>query len=316
MAIIHRTVNSWSRVEQAMRNQDPRKEPRLNYHPQKSRDYRPPEQCKVEQFREQSKKSARDVVFSEIERLKKEITIRSNALKTNTLPEETIDEPSRKPILKSIPQMQQELNYLMNNTENAVEQIYKIWIKSTLVFLEDEDNRNDLKGAFGELRAERELRKLPDSYHVLNDFKFKFIKPIYKWDTEECIKGIQVDHTVIGPTGVFVIETKNWSKSSIDNPEHNSPIDQVNKYGLSLVKLLNNASSLSPAFKHHWGHQIKIKVHNIVYWPNDKPNVDFPLVKMCGKGELNPFIEGYRLEFDSKQIQELVVYLLSICKMD
>ena len=51
------------------------------------------------------------------------------------------------------------------------------------------------KGARGEERVAGILHALPDRYHVFNDF----------------IAGSShVDHVVVGPAGVFAVETKNW----------------------------------------------------------------------------------------------------------
>lgn len=51
------------------------------------------------------------------------------------------------------------------------------------------------KGARGEERVSGILRSLPDRYHVFNDF---------------VAGGLHVDHVVVGPAGVFAVETKNW----------------------------------------------------------------------------------------------------------
>ena len=51
------------------------------------------------------------------------------------------------------------------------------------------------KGARGEERVAGILRALPDSYHVFNDF---------------VAGSAHVDHVVVGPAGVFSVETKNW----------------------------------------------------------------------------------------------------------
>ena len=54
------------------------------------------------------------------------------------------------------------------------------------------------KGARGEERVAGILRALPDGYHVFNDF----------------VAGrSHVDHVVVGPAGVFAVETKNWRGS-------------------------------------------------------------------------------------------------------
>ena len=50
-------------------------------------------------------------------------------------------------------------------------------------------------GARGEERVSRILAELPDRYHVFNDF----------------VAGrVHVDHVVVGPAGVFAVETKYW----------------------------------------------------------------------------------------------------------
>ena len=54
------------------------------------------------------------------------------------------------------------------------------------------------KGARGEERVAGILRELPEQYHVFNDF---------------VAKGKHVDHVVVGPAGVFAVETKFWRGS-------------------------------------------------------------------------------------------------------
>lgn len=51
-------------------------------------------------------------------------------------------------------------------------------------------------GARGEERVSEVLKKLPETYHVFNDF---------------VIGRKHVDHVIVGPAGVFAVETKCWS---------------------------------------------------------------------------------------------------------
>lgn len=51
------------------------------------------------------------------------------------------------------------------------------------------------KGARGEEKVANILRELPDAYHVFNDF---------------AVGRKHVDHVVVGPGGVFAVETKFW----------------------------------------------------------------------------------------------------------
>lgn len=65
---------------------------------------------------------------------------------------------------------------------------------------------NWLKGAEGERRVSAELGKLPDEFIVFNDFHPVKDGTRAAWN---------IDHIVIGPSGVFVIETKHYSNARV-----------------------------------------------------------------------------------------------------
>ena len=76
-------------------------------------------------------------------------------------------------------------------------------------------------GARGEERVSGILQELPDTYHVFNDF---------------VAGGVHVDHVVVGPSGVFAVETKCWKGVVTVEDGHilvdeqlpsRSPLDQV-----------------------------------------------------------------------------------------
>lgn len=77
------------------------------------------------------------------------------------------------------------------------------------------DNISFLIGAKGEEHVISVLSQLPDEYHVLNDVNLIFSKYIYWKKRNEHIKTCQIDHIVIGPTGIILLETKNWKTSDI-----------------------------------------------------------------------------------------------------
>lgn len=60
-------------------------------------------------------------------------------------------------------------------------------------------HRASIKGKLGETIVAHKLSKLPDDYHVFNDVYLQN-------DSRSC----QIDHVVISPYGIFVIETKNY----------------------------------------------------------------------------------------------------------
>ena len=73
-----------------------------------------------------------------------------------------------------------------------------MWLVGRLAFRRmdklDKERESMLKGAAGETSVARTLSKLPDEFLVVNDVQ---------------TPNGNLDHAVIGPTGVFVIETKN-----------------------------------------------------------------------------------------------------------
>ena len=79
-----------------------------------------------------------------------------------------------------------------------------------------EENASFLIGARGEEAVIAELRKLPDSYYVFNDMKFNTDEHWIYDNGERFNKSCQIDHLVVGPTGIFLLETKNWSRFSFE----------------------------------------------------------------------------------------------------
>ena len=78
------------------------------------------------------------------------------------------------------------------------------------------NNESFLIGADGEEYVMGILSQLPDEYHVINDVNLHFQKAIHWRERNEYIKNCQIDHIVVGPTGIILVETKNWKASDIE----------------------------------------------------------------------------------------------------
>lgn len=78
------------------------------------------------------------------------------------------------------------------------------------------NNQTFLIGADGEEFVIRVLSDLTDEYHVVNDVNLHFHRAIHWRERNEYIKNCQIDHIVVGPTGIFLLETKNWKSSDIE----------------------------------------------------------------------------------------------------
>ncbi len=78
------------------------------------------------------------------------------------------------------------------------------------------ENESFLIGADGEEYVIGILSALPEGYHVINDVNLHFDRAIHWRERDEWIKNSQIDHIVVGPSGVFLLETKNWKSSDIE----------------------------------------------------------------------------------------------------
>jgi len=97
--------------------------------------------------------------------------------------------------------------------------------------------RSFLKGAEGEEKVARSLSFLPAGHTVFNDMQLDDGGPSF-------------DHIVIGPSGIFVIETKNWSGEITfengqvlynGNKPGRPPLKQVKEATLALLDHLSDA---------------------------------------------------------------------------
>jgi hypothetical protein len=104
-------------------------------------------------------------------------------------------------------------------------------------------NKTFLIGASGEEEVIEHLKFLPDDYHVFNDVKIDFAKWIY-WkkgkDGDKNIKTSQIDHLVVGPTGLFLIETKKWRRTDIEN-KRSDVVYQIQRANYALWRYLINS---------------------------------------------------------------------------
>ncbi|WP_333787560.1 nuclease-related domain-containing protein [Methanomethylovorans sp.] len=164
--------------------------------------------------------------------------------------------------LSSLESLKLQLNRLENNTDKEVE--YRL---SKLVFqlskLEEIKKSNEYKGALGELAVIQNLCELSDNYYLFNDLYLELSDYIkFKGSS---LKSAQIDHLVIGPTGVFVIETKNWSKNyvqSVFNDGSYTPFDQIQRSSYLVYRYLNNnkyGSTIQKIYYNLAEDEIKIK---------------------------------------------------------
>lgn len=229
--------------------------------------------------------------------------------KRKSLLENNLENEKTKPFIplqRNIDDLKKRINYLENNY-NAVLAERRISMEEKYDTAKSilKNNYSLLLGAIGEQKAVNELRKLPDSYYIINDFQLLFFRPIFHKASDSYIESIQADHIVIGPSGIFLIETKNWSQESIRTKEYYSPVEQIKRTNFALYIYLNDSKNHSRfALRHDWGRR-KITVRNILLMINNKPDQEFQYVKTLTLKELNGYIQYFNTAFSDSEIQAL-----------
>jgi hypothetical protein len=165
-----------------------------------------------------------------------------------------------------------------------------------------ENSKNLISGAIGESLVVKEIEKLSDDYILINDFNLNFSPPIFYKKQNHRIYSIQIDHLLISKAGIFIIETKNWSKFSVNSPSLRSPIEQIKRSNFALYRYLSENIILNG---HHWGEQ-QIPIRNVIVMMNNKPNADFKYVKIKLLREMNNYIKYFEPTLTENQLNEIV----------
>ena len=175
----------------------------------------------------------------------------------------------------------------------------------------DEIN-SSIYGAIGEQKVVKELENLSNDYFLINDFCLSFSRPIYNRQENDHIRSIQIDHLLVSPFGVFLIETKNWSHQSLNNLSLRSPVQQIKRTNFALYKMLSGEiPGLLNLNQHHWGER-KIPIKNLIVLTNHKPNEEFQYVKILTLSELLSYIKYFKPSFSSMETQVIAKYLLNL----
>lgn len=164
-----------------------------------------------------------------------------------------------------------------------------------------------ISGAIGENSVVNELKKLSDNYYLINDFSLDLNPPIFNRRENDRIFSIQIDHLLVCQSGVFVLETKNWSTQSIKSLDLRSPVEQITRTSYALFVLLNSESNLGLT-RHHWGSK-KIPIRNIIVMTNKAPKEEFKHVKVLSLTDLNGYIKYFDEIFSESEAENIFNFL-------
>ncbi|WP_461453681.1 nuclease-related domain-containing protein [Mucilaginibacter sp.] len=222
-------------------------------------------------------------------------------------------------IAYSIKQRKEELSKKINRNEYIISHFTEAVDESSSIYLKENERKKKIideintliYGAIGEQKVSTELGKLSDDYTLINDFTCSFDPPIFNKRENDYIKSIQIDHILISPAGIFLIETKNWSEHSLNNLTLRSPIDQIKRTSFALFKILNERIVDNILRRHHWGER-KISIRNLIVLIDQKPNEEFSYVKILNLKDLNRYIEYFKPCLSAIEMHLLANYLLNI----
>jgi hypothetical protein len=172
---------------------------------------------------------------------------------------------------------------------------------------------NFIYGALGEQKVVKTLENLSDEYFLINDLTVSFSPAIYNRQENDYIRSVQIDHILVGPSGIFLIETKNWSGKSLENLSLLSPVKQIKRASFVLFKLLNNEMSNYHLRleRHHWGDK-KISIRNLIVLTNTKPKEEFQYVKILTVNELLGYVNYFKPSFSNTETQRIADFLIEI----
>ncbi len=166
-------------------------------------------------------------------------------------------------------------------------------------------------GAIGEQKVVKELEKLPDDYILINDFRLLLNPPVYNRSENEYIKSAQIDHLLIGPSGLYLIETKNWSEASLNSLNLRSPVAQLRRSSFALFTVMNKYASGFSLEKHHWGKR-KVVIKNLLVLINKKPQEEFQYVKVLTLDQLIGYIRYFPPIYTKNETEDMANQLLSL----
>lgn len=96
-------------------------------------------------------------------------------------------------------------------------------------------------GAYGEIKVLQQLQKLDDRYHIMCNVDIQ-LRDYVRYRGERNLRSAQMDFVVVGPTGIYVLEVKNWSSEKVNHHTGLNPYEQVDRAGMVLWIHLKNHS--------------------------------------------------------------------------
>lgn len=208
--------------------------------------------------------------------------------------EKKLDKPFKKDI-KQIKKMEKEHILREKNLDKTIEKKVNQLHKAQDII---QKNQPFFAGAIGETAVIKELRKLPETYYILNEVLLRFSRSIRWRKYREYVKSCKIDHVIVGPTGIFLIETKNWSPQTMQTARF-TPHKQIDRAGyIFFIHMMDRFG-------------IKFPVYKIVATYRQLPQIPYDYVSQLTIRELVDYILLRKGRLNSSDILAIVSWLRS-----
>jgi hypothetical protein len=176
------------------------------------------------------------------------------------------------------------------------EERYAERLSENIQTLEALQQSSELAGAKAELEVIAQLRKLPGECTVFNNVKLRATRTIRFNDSY--LQSAQLDHLVLSPAGLFVIETKRWSRQFAESGHYHNPFDQVRRARYLCQDVLKGAFG-------------KLPVRSIILSSGSLPDApEDSYTKVRHLADVNEYISWFnKQELMPGQLQDLRQYL-------
>lgn len=196
--------------------------------------------------------------------------------------------------LEAFKKLQREMLILEENKQLTIEEKTKETTHK-IAQLKDIRESPTYKGAIAELEMIDFLKKLPNNYFVFNDVLLHSYN--HYFHNGKLLKSSQIDHLVVSPAGVFIIEVKFWNKKFIETNDYFSPYEQVERASKLCWLLLKDDFE-------------QVKTRSIIAYKDSIPHNESSYVKTLKIPYVNQYItDGYfQSIFTDAQLYALVNY--------
>jgi hypothetical protein len=189
------------------------------------------------------------------------------------------------------------LAHLKNNREAIIaNHLLSLYREKDVLDNVTREYRSELKGYYGELIVMDTLQQLSDDYYVISDVRITR-ESGHRFDGR-MLKSVRVDHIVIGPKGVYCIETKHWNSLKNKDTDKPSPGEQARRSSHLLYKYLKYTCGMSG-----------VKVMGIVLYTNTTIKGKEDFVRFMRNDEILQYLDARPDNIGADVIRLIVEYI-------